>query len=302
MTEITINNAIDDFILEQKARLNAKKTIKDYREKLTMWATFAGEKTVIDSVTTKDMRLYIASLSERGLARETIRSYITALKVAWKFWSLEYGVEDVTANIKKPVKKRQPPKSISTSDFVKLFEAAKGFNPIDWRNRALIALLADTGARRGELLTLTTDIDLIHRKALVTGKTGSRTIFWTHYTNNILFRWIAVRPQCESDVLFVSIREGRHPEPLTGSGIRQILVRLKKAAGIKGRVNPHAFRHKFAQEYLKAGGDVVTLAHLGGWRDLQTIKDAYAVFSDDELSRLQEENSPLLAMIGVKND
>lgn len=297
MSNFTIDNAIEDFILEQRARLNATKTITDYREKLTMWATFAGENTVIDSITTKDMRTYIASLSERDLARETIRSYITALKVAWKFWSQEYGIDDAMERITKPVKKRQPPKSISTSDFVKLFNEAKGINPIDWRNRALIALLADTGARRGEVLTLTTDIDVIHRKAVVSGKTGSRTIFWTHYTNSILFRWVAVRPKCETDALFVSIREGRPSEPMTGSGIRQILIRLKKAAGIKGRVNPHAFRHKFAQEYLLAGGDPITLAHLGGWRDLQTIKDAYAVFSDDELSRLHEENSPILAML-----
>lgn len=299
MSDFTIDNAIDDFILEQRARLNTAKTIQDYREKLEMWATFTGVYTPLEYITTKDMRIYIASLSKRGLARETIRSYITALKVAWKFWSIEYSIRDVMQGIKKPVKKRQPPKSISTSDFVKLFNEAKGINPIDWRNRALIALLADTGARRGEVLTLTTDIDLIQRKAVVTGKTGSRTIFWTYYTNNILFRWIAVRPKCETDALFVSVREGRPSEPMTGSGIRQILIRLKKQAGIRGRVNPHSFRHKFAQEYLKAGGDVVTLAHLGGWRDLQTIKEAYAVFSDDELSRLQEENSPLLAMLKI---
>lgn len=293
----TLSEAIADFLLEQKARLNTAKTIKDYSEKLTIWAVFAGQNNALCSITTNDMRQYIVSLSERGLARETIRSYITSLKVAWAWWSTEYGIEDAMERIKKPTKKKQSPKSITTADFITLFEAAKGHDVISWRNRTLISMLADTGARRGELVSLTTNVDIIHRNAQVTGKTGTRQIYWTHYTNHLLFRWLSIRPACDSSALFVSIREGRPSEPLTGSGIRQILIRLKKKAGIRGRVNPHSFRHKFAQEYLKAGGDVVTLAHLGGWHDLKTIKEAYAVFSDAELSQLQEKNSPLLHML-----
>ena len=89
--------------------------------------------------------------------------------------------------------------------------------------------------------------------------------------------------------------------PLTGSGINQMLRNLKKTAGITGRVNPHSFRHKFAQEYIKCGGDVITLAHLGGWRDLKTIQEAYAVFDEEELSKMQSEKSPLLSMLGVRH-
>lgn len=289
-------DALDDFILEQKARLNTPKTIQDYTEKIDLWIGWVGNHP-LEIITVEDMRLYIADMRDRDLARETIRSYITALKVAWGFWSAEYGIEDVMLRIKKPIKKKQAPKSISTDDFIKLFESAKGHMAMDWRNRAIIALLADTGARRGEILRLDTDINVIRRQAQVSGKTGQRTIYWTHYTNKLLFMWLSVRPKCASDALFVSFTEGRKHARLTGSGLSQLLVRLKKRAGIKGRVNPHAFRHKFAQEYLKGGGDVITLAHLGGWRDLKTIKEAYAVFDDSELSALQEKNSPLLKML-----
>lgn len=292
----TARDALDDFILEQHARLNSEKTIQDYREKITMWIEWQANPT-LSRVTTNHMRMYIESLRKRELARETIRSYITALKVAWAFWSAEYDIEDVMLRIRKPVKKKQPPKSISTDDFIKLFECAKGHRAMDWRNRAIIALLADTGARRGEIVRLNTDINVIRRKASVTGKTGTRTIFWTHYTNRLLYMWLAVRPECETQALFVSFTSGREHKRLTGSGLRQVLDRLKAKAKVKGRVNPHSFRHKFAQEYLKQGGDVITLAHLGGWQDLRTIKDAYAVFDEDELSDLQAKNSPLLKML-----
>ena len=292
----SLPRALDTFLLDQVARMNSEKTIKDYSEKIDMWIGFAGNKQ-LEKIDIDDMREYIASLRERDLARETIRSYITALKVVWSFWADEYGVENVMSRIKKPKKQKQSPKSIKTEDFINLFEVAKGHLAIDWRNRAILALLADTGVRRGEMVRLNTDIDIIHRNAFVTGKTGSRTIYWSYYVNNLLFKWMAIRPKCKTDALFVSFTEGREHRRLTGSGVRQVLDRLKAKAGIKGRVNPHSFRHKFAQEYIKGGGDAITLAHLGGWTDLRMIKEVYAVFDDKELSELQQKNSPILKML-----
>ena len=202
----TINAAIGYFLKEQRVRLNAPKTIRDYSEKLGLWMGYFGDMYApIESVTTDNMRDYIVSRSERGLARETIRSYITALKVFWSWCADEYNIPDVMQRIKKPAKKKQAPKAISTANFIAIFEAAKGYQAIDWRNRALLALLADTGARRGEIVSLTVDaIDTVRRIATVSGKTGERQIYWTHYTNKILFWWLSVRPPCKTDALFVS--------------------------------------------------------------------------------------------------
>jgi len=200
--------------------------------------------------------------------------------------------------VRKKLKPR--PKSITTDDFIAVFECTTGNRLIDWRNRTILALFADTGARLGGIAGMSVDdVNLIQRRGRVVEK-GShvRMIFWTHYTNRLLLMWLARRPKIEHPALFVSIREGRPAEPLTRSGIRQIMKRLKKQAGVRGRVNPHAFRHKFAQEYLKSGGDVITLMHLGGWQDVQTVKDYYAVFDEQELADLQAQHSPLLKMLG----
>ncbi|MEO1644641.1 MAG: site-specific integrase [Chloroflexota bacterium] len=176
----TLEQALETFLDEQRARLNSKKTIRDYAEKIGIWLAFAGETTLLETVTTQDMRKYVGHCRDRGLARETIRSYITALKVAWAFWSDEYSIDDAMKRIKKPIRKQGKPKSIKPKDFIAVFEAAKGRHRIDWRNRAMLAVLADTGVRRGELLTMTTEIDVITRRCAVDGKTGERTIFWAH--------------------------------------------------------------------------------------------------------------------------
>lgn len=68
---------------------------------------------------------------------------------------------------------------------------------------------------------------------------------------------------------------------------------IKQKAGIRGRVNPHSFRHGFAREYIRAGGDIVTLARLLGHENITTTAAFYAVFSDDELQEFHGRYSPM---------
>ncbi len=278
-----ISEALEAFMLEQRIRLNSDRTIRDYREKLALWVKFMEYDCDIESVTLNDMRRYIDTLRDRKLSRETIRSYITTLKVAWSFWADEYNITDHMQRIKKPKPSKAKPKGVNAKDFIKVMEAT-GDDLQGIRNRALLALLADTGARRGGMVNLTLDnLDLETRRGMVIEKGFKRrTIFWTSYTNRLLRKWLINRPTSEDDNVFVSLRDGHKPLALTGDGVYQIFTRLKKKAAVKGRVNPHAFRHNFARLYLLHKGDGITLARLLGWADLR-MAERYAVFDEDEL-------------------
>ena len=81
------------------------------------------------------------------------------------------------------------------------------------------------------------------------------------------------------------------------SGVYQVLKRLKAQTGITGWVNPHAFRHNFIQAYLKNGGDPFSLARLAGHKDIQTVMEFYAIFSDDDLGDLHDKHTPLHEML-----
>jgi integrase len=47
-----------------------------------------------------------------------------------------------------------------------------------------------------------------------------------------------------------------------------------KRAGIK-RLTPHCMRHGFATGLLRRGLDVLTVAHLGGWKDAGQVLRTY---------------------------
>jgi len=173
---------------------------------------------------------------------------------------------------------------------VKLFNAT-GDNVAGQRDRAILCFLADTGCRLNGLITLTLErLELADRRALVHEKGDTdRIVVFTIYTKHMLRQWLDVRDSA-TEYVFCSLRTG---ERLTDSGINQLLKRLKQKAGVKGRVNPHSFRHNFAREYLRNGGDLATLAKLMGHSNINTTAMYYAVFDIDELTDLHEQFSPL---------
>ena len=164
---------------------------------------------------------------------------------------------------------------------------------IKLRNTVIILLMADAGIRLNELLTLTVDdIDLQRRVALLNGKGAKiRPVVFGVTTAAVLKRYLSLRAKvARCDKLLINTRTFT---ALRTSGVHSMLNRLKKKAGVTGRVNPHSFRHAFAREYLKNGGDVSILSTLMGHSDVNTTRDFYAVFKTDELADLHLKYSPI---------
>lgn len=306
---IDLATAIETFILDCQAGGLAAATVRWYSSLLAALLTaFPGRS--LASISTNDLRQYIKALQDREtlydgagqrpkitgkLSKQTIIGHQTAMRAFFKWSKREYKIDDPMEGVKRMKRSPSVPRAIEGADFVKLFDSC-GNDESGHRNRALLAFLADTGARVGELCSARQD-KLFERQAVVTGKTGSRIVVFSHYTRSLLSVWLSDRTLDSSLFVFTSLTDG---EPLTPSGVDQILRRLKKAAGVKGRVNPHSFRHMFAREYLRAGGDVIRLARLLGHDSADTTAAYYAIFTADELSEMHEQYSPLKRMMGAK--
>jgi site-specific recombinase XerD len=158
------------------------------------------------------------------------------------------------------------------------------------RNRALLAMLLDTGARAGGICRLLmSSLDLEHRRALVTEKGGrTRFVYWSSHTHELLKHWLAVRQ--DQPALFYNLETG---SPLTVQGLRVIIRRIARRAGVTGRVNPHSFRHAMARFYLQSGGDLATLSKLLGHKESRTTIDYYTIFTSDEVGQAHERHSPM---------
>lgn len=287
--------ALDEFIVAGRADGLAKATLRWYTSLLTPLA--AHFQVDLESVTARALREYIVSLRERGLAESSVASHVTALHAFFGWISREYGLENPMRNIKRAKRPNLTPKAIDPKDFVKLL-AATGDDPAGVRDRAILCFLADTGCRLGGLVKLKLEnLQIAQRRAIVTEKGNkARVVVFTRYTARLLRNWLGVR-MSPNDRVFISMTKGT---PLTESGVHQVLKRLKRRSGVRGRVNPHSFRHNFARSYLQNGGDLATLARLLGHQDINTTTNFYALFTQDELAELHEKFSPMHNMRRAK--
>jgi integrase/recombinase XerD len=151
------------------------------------------------------------------------------------------------------------------------------------RDKLLIRILADCGLRLGELLGLRVE-DIQEPKrgefALKVHGKGSRDrlVPLAPALSRRLRRYLAGRRTDTRDRVFVSLRKGADGRyaPLTESGIGQAVRVLAKEAGIEKRVYPHLFRHSFATEWLRRGGNIISLQRILGHADLSMIQGVYA--------------------------
>jgi len=74
------------------------------------------------------------------------------------------------------------------------------------------------------------------------------------------------------------------------SGIWKLLSRLGKRAGVP--TNPHKFRHTFATNYLRNGGDLLTLQTLLGHTSLEMVQ-LYARIVAADCAREHEKADPV---------
>lgn len=292
--------ALNKFIIAQTADGLKDSTLNWYLSLLSKFIDHYPDKT-ISEITTDELRLYIVHLrgldarwqgEEREqagrLSPDTINAHTRALHKFWSWVALEYEIKNPMRSIKYPRKPDAKPKAISLDDVGRLYDAT-GDDLVGVRNRALLAFLIDTGCRAGGLLALRPDdVDIQRRRAIVTEKGDkTRTVFFTEWTADVLSAWFAQRLPART--VFYNFET---LEPLTNSGLRGILKRLAKRAGVTGRVNPHSFRHCFAREYLRAGGNLATLSKEMGHRDTKTTIDHYTIYTEDEIGESHEQFSP----------
>jgi len=165
------------------------------------------------------------------------------------------------------------------------------------RNRALMALLYDTGMRIGEALALSRE-DVLDGRAtkvrLAETKNGRpRTVFLSDETRDLLGDYLRERGHKQSydnvfSPLFPSHGRGRsdnttgRAEAISANQAWRIVKRAAIAEGLYDNTSPHSLRHRRAQDLLDAGMALEWVAALLGHEHPDTTRVVYAWETDEE--------------------
>jgi integrase/recombinase XerC/integrase/recombinase XerD len=163
------------------------------------------------------------------------------------------------------------------------------------RDVAIVMLLLDTGIRATELCELKrSNVDFDERQIRVLGKGNKfRRVPFSAKTRRAIIDYLHDEPREEGEVLFYSERGTQAGEALTRSGLGQLIERLGLAAGVKAvRCSPHTFRHTFAVEFLRGGGQTLSLQEMLGHEALDMVK-RYVRLAQSDIQQQHQKFSPV---------
>lgn len=299
--------AIDYFIICKLADGYSPSTMEVYTWALSRLLEFTGEQDVGD-ITLEQLRRFMLYMQQdytpsRPGGSEAPLSP-SSLENIWKALRSFFGWAEEELEIPRPddrlAKPPNPPAEISAFTHDEIQAMVNGterdhlgrLRPTGRRDKAIVLMLLDTGLRVGELARLTIG-DMQQEKVYVTPyssgrKTKSRFVYIGKITYRAIYRYIIERgtPE-ESEPLFIT----KHGDQMDRNNIRHMITRLGKRAGVRNAY-PHRFRHTFAIQYLRNGGDVFTLQRLLGHSTLEMVR-RYLQLADQDAAAAHRSASPV---------
>ncbi|MFY1645187.1 tyrosine-type recombinase/integrase, partial [Methanoculleus bourgensis] len=213
-------------------------------------------------------------------------------------WLAPGSEKDLFQNIKIKKPRRHLPveQLITREDIIRLVDACD--KP---RDRALIMLMWDSGARIGELLSLNighVQFDRYGAVVIVTGKTGMRRLRLISSVPD-LQTWINMHPlRADANApLFVTPRRyGHEPRRMSPRTVENMLKYVARKLGMTKPIHPHAIRHARLTDLTRSNGRKQGLSEMelrlvAGWEKNSAMPEVYIHLSGADVERKFLENA-----------
>lgn len=250
------------------------------------WA--AAEGLAPTDVDARDLRRYVAALSQQGSAPSTSARKLAALRALFAS-QREHGriAQNPADLVSTPRRASHLPRVLSVREAARLLDAIPASGPLEVRDRALFELAYSCGLRAEELVSLRLpDVDHDGEQLRVEGK-GSKTRYVPagEPAMAALRAYLErARPAlaaagAETEQVFLS-RSGRR---LSTSDVRRRLARWTAHAGVAGGASPHSLRHSFATHLLDGGADLRAIQEMLGHASVSSTQ----IYTRVESARLK---------------
>ena len=276
MREITAEEEQDDLIecyLEaMSVQGRSYKTIRAYKGAIKRLMNEI--KVTVRRVTVYHLRSYIAKMKERGLKESTMENQRQVFSSFFGWLFREGLIEKNPVVNLGAIKVPKVQKMIfSEVDMEIMRQSCQNI-----RDKAAICFMASTGCRVGELVGINIEsVDLDALECVVTGKGNKqRTVYLDNVTAMFLRNYLETRKD-NNQALFVN----RYNKRFNTNGIREMLLRVEKAAGIQ-HIHPHKFRRTLATNMAKRGMPIQVIAQILGHDSIETTMK-YIVLNNEDV-------------------
>ena len=281
MLNKTLSAGVLEFIEHKKAQRLSPKTLVDYIGILQKFENKIGKEREIKEITAREVRQYLMSLP---VSKKRVKNVYITLSSFWT-WAVR---EDICeTSIMKLVEAPKPEKRVvlpferhEVETMIRATELSLPYTrpgkrtcshslPVvtSHRDRSIMLLLVDTGIRASELCGIKVE-DIGSGGIYIRGKgSKDRIVPISESTRTSMDIYLAMKTVNEKSFVFTA-QKGRALTPDTLGGI---ICRTAKRAGVL-KAFPHRFRHTFAINFLKNGGDPFSLQMILGHSTLDMVK------------------------------
>jgi site-specific recombinase XerD len=243
-----------------------------------------------DQITVNDIEkyiLYIKTERKNSINTQKLKQAVIRLFFVWH--STKYHMENPAEGLRPIQEDIKIPSMPDRNEVARMVKACDESTFIGRRNAAIICLLADTGIRLGECSVLNVanieiSLDGANKNFLLSVpriKSRGRKIPFGDLTAGLLVGEVFSTYYLEITLdlkygrdspLFLKHGQRYDNERLQYTGIRQMIKRTARRAGIKKKIGPHSFRHFFGTYTTMNGMDIRYLKKLMGHAWLETTE------------------------------
>jgi integrase/recombinase XerD len=291
---ITFSEAVRLHRQHLRAKRRSVKTLDWYDEQFAAfdrWRLAAGLADALPDAETIDA--YIADQHDRHRPA-TVHARFRALRALLNFLERRRKIErddNPIHLVDAPSMPQEVRRHVSVVECEALLASIGSATWLDHRDRLIVLLLMFSGLRVGELCGLAVE-DINSQRCEVTVRRAkgdkSRVVPCVEDVRPALAAYLYSRPSHAEALLLASDGYGGTTGALTAEGVRQMLIRRCRAAGI-AIYNPHAFRHGFAMWLLNAGARMTTVSAAMGHSDPAITSKVYAHTTTATVRREYEE-------------
>ena len=261
--EISEQNLVESFLSAKRIEGCSEKTLKYYDSTIQAMLNSIGKG--IKYIVTDDIRCYLTEYQTEKKSSKVTIDNIRRILSSFFSW-----LEDEDYILKSPVRRIHKVKTGTNIKETYSDEALELMrdNCTEFRDLAMIDMLASTGMRVGEMVLLNrNDIDFNERECVVFGKCDKeRIVYFDARTKTHLQNYLYKRTD-DNPALFVSLQSPHNRMNIGGIEVR--LRQLGKRLGLN-KVHPHKFRRTLATMAIDKGMPIEQLQQLLGHRRIDT--------------------------------
>ena len=292
--------AVNEYLVDIEVRKFTKKTVRSYRNNLTLFMRYFQEEAQLDDVedlTLAVIRKFTLYMIEKGRKGSYINSLLKVVKAFTQYCYEEgYGGFNTKKNFKWCKQDKAIIMAFTPADVRTMLKSCKGGDFLTLRDAAIITMLFETGIRCWELCCIRPS-DIHSDYIIINGKNHKqRVVPITPILCKSMMKYEIAKKNYfalrnTDDYYFLSF----HGRQLTNSAIEHMIK--KRGEGISGiRVSPHTCRHFFAQQQVKMGTDLYTISRLLGHENIQITQTYLNSLRDEDIISYTKQRSVLLNM------